>query len=220
MAFLPHKCPHPDCLTENISLQVLAVTILSPESFIAHLECPGCRLPSAARLKRNNPHSGLNPDQVTGYPTSVLTWYQVTEFWPQVPLPQVPELMPPDVSRSYLQAERNFAIKGNEEAAGIMYRKALDVGLKKIDPGLTGMLGPKIKALAKAGKLTEDIATWSDQVRDLGNDAAHEEDPILRDDLIALRNFTEMVLRYLFSLPNAVKKRRGEKLPWEEAPQS
>ncbi len=96
-----------------------------------------------------------------------------------------------------------------------MYRKALDIGLKKIDPSKSGMLGPRIKALATDGKLTSDIAVWSDTVRDVGNEAAHEEDPITRDELIALRSFSEMVLRYLFSLPGAVKKRRGEKLDWE-----
>lgn len=146
--------------------------------------------------------------------------YSVTAFWPEQPEPIIPELIPPDVARVYLQAERNFPIAGNEEAAGTMYRKALDVGLKKIDPSLTGMLGPKIKALAKAGLLTNDIAVWSDHVRDIGNDAAHEEEPITRDELTALRNFSEMVLRYLFSLPNAVKKRRGEKLEWEPDPPS
>lgn len=96
-----------------------------------------------------------------------------------------------------------------------MYRKALDIGLKKIDPTLTGTLGQKIKKLAMAGKLTTDIEVWSDHVRDLGNDAAHEESPIDRTELSNLRNFTEMVLRYLFTLPNMVKRRRGEKLDWE-----
>jgi hypothetical protein len=42
-----------------------------------------------------------------------------------------------------------------------------------------------------------------------------KEDPISRDELIDLRNFSEMVLRYLFTLPGAVKKRRGVKLEWE-----
>ncbi|TPV98840.1 MAG: hypothetical protein USCAAHI_01712 [Beijerinckiaceae bacterium] len=95
-----------------------------------------------------------------------------------------------------------------------MYRKALDIGLKKLDPSLSGMLGPRIKNLPH-GKLTADIALWSDNVRGVGNDAAHEETPITRDELIALRNFSEMVLRYLFTLPAMVKKRRGETLDWE-----
>ena len=96
-----------------------------------------------------------------------------------------------------------------------MYGKALDIGLKKIDPALSGMLGQKIKKLTDGGKLTKDISEWSGHIRDIRNEAVHEEAPISRDDLTALRNFSEMVLRYLFSLPNAVKRRRGEKLQWE-----
>jgi hypothetical protein len=156
--------------------------------------------------------------QAAGHPGCLQDWgFSVLRFWPEQPQPNIPELLPPDIVRVYLQAERNFPIVGNEEASGTMYRKALDVGLKKIDPSLKGMLGPKIKALSKAGKLTDDIALWSDSIRDLGNEAAHEEEPISREELSALRNFTEMVLKYLFSLPNAVRKRRGETLEWENA---
>jgi hypothetical protein len=77
------------------------------------------------------------------------------------------------------------------------------------------MLGLRIKKLAADGKLTADIALWSDNVRDVGNDAAHEETSITRDELIVLRSFSEMVLRYLFTLPAMVKRRRGETLDWE-----
>lgn len=85
----------------------------------------------------------------------------IAKFWPEVPGPLIPELLPPDIERIYLQAERNFPISGNEEAAGTMYGKALDISLKKIDPTLTGMLGPRIEKLARDGKLTSDIAEWS-----------------------------------------------------------
>jgi hypothetical protein len=64
------------------------------------------------------------------------------------------------------------------------------------------MLGPRIKKLASAGKLTPDIAEWSDHIRDIRNDATHEEEPISKEQLTDLRHFTDMVLRYLFSLPN------------------
>lgn len=132
---------------------------------------------------------------------------EVDEFWPQPPGPIIPENMPPDVERIYLQAERNFPIEGNEEAAGTMYRKALDVGLKKIDPDTKGVLAARIKKLASAGKLTVDIAEWADHVRDLGNDAAHEEAPPTREELTDLRHITEMTMRYLFSMPALVKAR-------------
>jgi hypothetical protein len=217
MAFLAHKCPHPNCLTENISLTVAAVSPWNDRVGILHLLCPRCRLPSGAKIEQERNTLGIA--QIQSHPSEITDLgYKVTEFWPQQPEPTIPELIPPDVARVYLQAERNFPTAGNEEAAGTMYRKALDVGFKKIDPNLKGMLGPKINALAKAGLLTQDIAVWSDHVRDIGNDAAHEEDPITREELTTLRNFSEMVLRYLFSLPNAVKKRRGEKLDWETEP--
>jgi hypothetical protein len=216
MAILVHQCPHPLCLTENISLTVLAATALDTFSGTVHLDCPRCRMPSAALIEKRNKGQGYQFGQVVGQPANITDLdYIIKEFWPAAPKPLIPELLPPDIVRVYLQAERNFPVAGNEEASGTMYRKALDVALKKIDASLTGTLGQKIKALAKAGKLTDDIAVWSDNVRDIGNDAAHEENPITRDELIALRNFSEMVLRYLFSLPNAVKKRRGEKLDWE-----
>jgi hypothetical protein len=51
--------------------------------------------------------------------------WRIDSFWPEAPGPLIPELLPPDVERVYLQAERNFPIAGNEEAAGTMYRKAL-----------------------------------------------------------------------------------------------
>ena len=158
--------------------------------------------------------AGHNLINFNGDPTTV--GWKIMNFWPELPKSEAPEFLPPDVERSYLQAESNFSTAGNEEAAGMMYRKALDVGLKKIDPSLTGTLGSKIKSLAKTGKLTSDIAEWAGHVRDLGNDAAHEEVAITRDELKDLRSFSEMTLRYLFTLPNMVLKRRGEKLPWEK----
>lgn len=100
----------------------------------------------------------------------------------------------------------------------MLYRKALDIGLKKIDPELKGTLGARIKKLRETGKLTNDIAEWADQIKTTGNEAAHEEEPITKADLEELRSFTDMVLRYLFTLPNMVKKRRGQRLDWE--PQS
>lgn len=155
--------------------------------------------------------------ELVGYPHEISdALWLVRELWPIAPGPDIPDLIPPDVARVYVQAERNFAIKGNEEAAGTMYRKALDIALKTIDPDLKGMLGPRITKLAAAGKLTKDIEEWSNSIKEAGNDAVHESDPITRDQLIDLRNFCEMVLRYLFTLPNMIKRRRGEKLDWEE----
>ena len=79
---------------------------------------------------------------------TVRSW-QVKQLWAICSRAQGPRSLPTDVARIYLQAERDFPMKGNEEAAGTMYRKALDVGLKKIDATATGTLAARIKKLRR-----------------------------------------------------------------------
>jgi len=112
---------------------------------------------------------------------------------------------------SNLQAERNFPIKGNEEAAGTMYRKALDVGLKIIDASVTGTLKARIETLVKQHRLTPSLGEWAEQIRLLGNETAHETDEPTREEIKALRNFSDLVLRYLFTLPAMLEARRKAK---------
>jgi Domain of unknown function (DUF4145) len=209
MPIITRMCPH--CRTDHIGLRVAAFSGTGAASGVAHLDCPKCNRPSCALVEGDGTvgmqtWNGLNGD------IEQIFW-EVTAFWPEAPGPLIPENLPPDVERVYLQAERNFPTVGNEEASGTMYRKALDIGLKKIDPSATGMLKAKIKKLAADGKLTTDIAEWSDHVRDLGNEAAHEEDPPTRDELADLRSFTEMVMRYLFTLPAMVTARKPQIKP-------
>jgi hypothetical protein len=47
----------------------------------------------------------------------------------------------------------------------------------------------------------------------MGNDAAHEVDPPTREELADLRSFTEMVMRYLFTLPAMVIARKPPTKP-------
>ena len=221
MATIKWDCPH--CATKDIALVVCAWSHVknglgsSNSQINAHLWCPRCSSPSCASLQSNSVNisasqllSGYNGD-----PTEASGGWQVIQFWPMGPEPRIPKHMPPNVERVYLQAEHNFPTVGQEDASGTMYRKALDIGLLQIDSDLKGMLGAKIRKLVSDGRLTKDIGEWANQVRELGNEAAHDAPAPTRQDLDNLRNFTEMVLRYLFTLPNMIKKRRGEKLPWE-----
>jgi hypothetical protein len=120
----------------------------------------------------------------------------------------IPENLPADVERIYIQAERNFPVAGNEEAAGTMYRKALDVGLTIIAPTVTGILKTRIAKLVQQNLLTPSLGEWADQIRLLGNETAHEIDHT-RDELESLRNFSDLVLRYLFTLPALVTARKA-----------
>lgn len=214
MLIFTHQCPH--CATDHIGLHIVNWKKVAEYRYVANFLCPRCDLPSGAMFTPNRSvtpfeHLSRNND---GADVSDYGW-EAMGFWPSVSEPEIPENLPPEVTRIYLQAERNFPMEGNEEAAGTMYRKALDIGLKRIDPKLDGTLAARIRKLSAAGKIPTDVAEWSSCVREIGNDAAHEETPVTRKELEDLKNFSDAVLRYLFSLRGMVKKRRGEKLDWE-----
>jgi hypothetical protein len=132
MAIITHMCPHR--ATDYGGLRIVAATLIStpstPPRWAAHLECPKCKMPSCATLKLL---AAARPwENFATFQGDFLdAGSAIEKFWPDAPKPLIPELLPPDVARIYLQAERNFPTTGNEEAAGTMYGKALDIGLKK-----------------------------------------------------------------------------------------
>lgn len=42
---------------------------------------------------------------------------------------------------------------------------------------------------------------WAHQIRRMGNDASHEEEPVTEHEATALHGFCEMFLQYAFTLP-------------------
>ncbi len=137
--------------------------------------------------------------------------YKLGQIWPAKPAPNIPEFIPASVERVLLQAESNFMLPSHEDAASTMYRKALEIGLKSIDGTLDGTLAKKIEMLGKTGRLTADLVTWSKEIKNLGNEGAHDEHPITREELASLRGLTDMVFRYLFTLPAMVEQRKNER---------
>ena len=124
---------------------------------------------------------------------------------PAPPDIEAPEHTPPNVARYYTQGMENV-IK-NWDAAGVMFRKVLDVGLKNTFPNDSkGTLYERIKRAADRHDLTPELAKWAHQIRLDGNDAAHDEKPFSEEDAKRLQVFTDLVLRYLFTLPEMVKE--------------
>ena len=97
----------------------------------------------------------------------------------------------------------------NWDAAGAMFRKALDVGLKvKFPEDSKGSLYERISRAAERHDLTPGLAEWAHKIRLDGNDAAHGEDPFSEEDAQRLQVFTELVFRYLFTLPGMMQEAR------------
>lgn len=176
--------------------------------------CPRCSKPIAFILgPAGSVASGSNFDAECGHfsnHNASLEDYElaILNVWPEPPKPSIPDHVPPAVERAMLQAERNYPMAGNEEAAGMMYRRTLELALKDKFPALTGSLASRIKKLVQDKTLPETMGDWADEIRDLGNDAAHDPGEVDRDQLRLIRGFTDATLRYLYTLPAEIEARR------------
>ena len=123
---------------------------------------------------------------------------------PELPNTSAPTHTPGNVAGFFKQAMDN--LPNNCDAAGSMFRKALDTGLKSKFPEITGKLSARINEAAAQQKLTRELAEWAHQIRIDGNDAAHEEEPFKEEDAKKLCDFTRLVFYYLFTLPGMLEK--------------
>lgn len=124
------------------------------------------------------------------------------------PIPGLPE----SVRRTFDSAQSCFET-GNFEPCVVMCRKCLEAlcafqGLRK------GSLVDRLRSLRDSGRIEARLYDWADELRLVGNDAAHDLDiRISKDDAVDSLNFVEAILLYVFSLDqrfNAFRARRQE----------
>ena len=103
---------------------------------------------------------------------------------------------------------------GNWDAAGAMFREALDIAMKEKFPDIPDTLNlfARINKAAEQHALTPDLAEWTHHIRIEGNKAVHDKGPYQEGEARQLEAFTDMVLRYLFTLPEMLKERRRQLL--------
>ena len=136
--------------------------------------------------------------------------YLVRGQYPVAKAIEAPASIPPGSERTFLQAEANAKAK-NFDAAGAMYRKAIDIATRALDANLAGKkLATRIDALHAAGRLTNDLAEWAHQVRLDGNQGAHDDEELTEEQVSQLGSFAELFLTYTFTLPAMVRARKGE----------
>ena len=131
---------------------------------------------------------------------------QIKAVAPKPPSTAAPAFTPENVARFFEQGMENLA--RNWDAAGTMFRKALDAGLKDKWPEVTGSLYDRIEKIATEGGLTADMKEWAHHIRLDGNDAAHEDQPMVASRARALADFTRLFLLYTFSLPGMLREAR------------
>ncbi len=133
---------------------------------------------------------------------------------PAPPSLDAPPHTPDSAARFFKQGRDNMS--GNWDAAGTMFRSALEAALKDKFPDLSGTLFERIQKAAEHNALTPDLAEWAHEIRIEGNQAAHEDQPYQREDAERLEAFTDMVFRYLFTLPGMLQERKQQLSPQQD----
>lgn len=222
MAVVTLKCPH--CLGIS-QLKVIGHFIaprnpkLPDDNVALGTACPGCGKPVAVLARRTLPRGNATAETNFSNAMNHLlqsagpidsSHLEYVDHWPKPPEPHIPGHLPPSVQKAFLQAENNYPLEGHEEAAGLMYRRSLELALGAKYPEHKGSLADLIKKLVTEGVLTADLGQWATEVRLVGNDAAHAAE-VTRSDLEMMRGFAEAVLEYVWTLPTQVQQRRASK---------
>ena len=129
---------------------------------------------------------------------------------PAPPACDAPRGTPDDIAADFREAKSCLFHK-NIKAACILARSALETTAVR-QGAVKGGLRDKIRFMAREHIITPALAEWAEEIKDIGNDAAHaaerRSDLTLEDARDAI-NFLEMLLTYLYSLPDMIAERRG-----------
>lgn len=205
MPQLPLDCPY--CSTQKAGFQGHSYVPFKPgatSEYLVLMQCQICGNGIVAKFR-------------SGHPSNFQQWFQgqagmqgvaLLETFPKPNAVTAPEYTPDNVGRFYLQGMDNLA--RNFDAAGTMFRKSLDAALKYVHPTGKGTnLEKRINDLPAATGVTPAMQTWAHEIRHLGNDAAHEEDPFTEPEAQSLQAFTELFLTYVFTLPGMLAARKA-----------
>lgn len=211
---LEATCPH--CHLENAAFDLLAEkphspTTPAPPKFTVVFSCRRCFGAVGLTVTMTARTSTIVQGQ-GDFHVHASRFGRVGAIYPCAPEATEPEHISESVSRCYKQAIDNRN-RANVDAAGVMFRKCLDLATKELDVELAGKaLAQRIDVLHREGKLTDALKDWAHSVRLDGNDAAHEPDELSKPELAQLAAFTEVFLQYAFTLPAQVTARKSDRI--------
>ena len=201
MAFIVAPCP--TCRADSMTFHAHSLTA-SKGMYVMTSFCPSCHGPFVAWLN----HRGSGPSSPDTLRAQNQPLDSLLALIKTLPVPQAttaPDNLPQGIERVFLQAEENRK-RQHFDAAGMAYRRSLELAVQALDPNAKGTLAKRIDDLAANGKLTGEVRTWAHSIRTLGNEAAHDEAEPSAEDIEDLSEFARVVLEYLYTLPERVKK--------------
>jgi hypothetical protein len=215
MGIIVQTCP--DCAAEDVAFQVIGARAhprtadeIGYHFGSAAAVCPRCHSAIAFAIVNERPIKysaavSLITELSSAPHSAESIGLQVTWISPTPRKPTIPAHITSIVERLMLQAERNYRIEGNEEAAAVMYCRALENTLQDKFRDLSGTLAARIEQLIAANVLPAPMGDWAEETGVLGDDAARELDGVDRNQLRILRGFTNATLRQLYTFPAEAK---------------
>lgn len=177
----------------------------SPKVYLTAFQCGNCHGGYFARIVFLNGH---RPHDFSG-DIERASGLGVIEEYPKPQSIEAPQYLPDNLQSFFVQAAHGLN-DGNLDASAMMSRKVLEVAVKRLNPSGSGNLYRRIEKLHELGLITDDLKDWAHIIRDDGNEAAHEEEPVSSDFADELLSFTELFLMYTFTMPEMVKSKKGQ----------
>ena len=211
-------CPH--CNTSKIGAHFAGersvqkrddsgISSLAPV-WICLFVCKKCNHGVVAELMHTDPLSANapSPSQCDGDPRA--DGFLVRSEYPEVQNNRAPSYTPRMIAKRF--NEGVAVLRYSTESAVMLFRKVLETALNDIDPASrSDRLSDRIKKLCKENKLSPQMGDWARVVLRDGNDAAHGDQPPTKDEARQTMHFAEVLLQYLFTLPEMIKRHRQAK---------
>jgi HEPN domain-containing protein len=206
LAVLTRNCPH--CLTQRVAFTPFGEykwkpDYNSPQKSITALRCANC---SGGYFIECYLHTTTTPSNSHGNIEEEANIKIIKEY-PQTEISTCPEHLPENIRNFYMQAEISLQHK-SYDASSIMSRKCLEATVKTLDSSGTGNLYSRIEALYTKGLIAETLKDWAHMLRENGNEAAHEEQPVTEEHASELLSFSELLLMYVFTLPGMITAKK------------
>lgn len=127
----------------------------------------------------------------------------------------LPPHMPDKVELVYERAEKAFC-DGHWSAASLLFRKTIEQTCKDKGHIAPRSLYGKIEAMHGAGELTDDLKEWASEIKDIGNESAHDDplpDNEAKSNASDTRGFCNLFITYIYTLPGQLSLRRSLPTP-------
>lgn len=208
MAHFSMDCPH--CSRQNTGF-ISKDEVAHPElegAYQVFCMCFACKKTAIVLFAKKSYGSiTLSPHTYNNNPEDL--GYDILLAWPKSKDVTCPNFTPDKIKTFYIEASECLS-RGSYNAAAPLFRKVLEITVKRMDPTAPSgsNLKNRIDRLPAETGVTPSMKEWAHEIRLIGNEAVHEDDPIEEKDAKDIQAFTELFLTYAFTLPGMLEERR------------